>query len=51
MFWPLTDQDVAHIRITKVDFCLDLAGSFIPEDVSTAFSAMKKQLVLAIDEI
>ena len=46
----MIDEDIAYIRITKVDFCQDLAGSFIPENEPTAYEAVKGLLSLALAE-
>ena len=40
-----------HIHVSKVDFCSDLAGSFIPESASTAYLEMQSLVQEAVDQM
>ena len=50
MLWLDPKFKRESVSLTKVDFCVDLTGSFIPTDSSSAFEKMKHLLQEVIHE-
>ena len=51
MFWSDVATARRHVKVTKLDFCIDLSGSFIPTDRKKTYNAMKGLLEIALEEI
>ena len=49
--WKNVLEDPSVIRLTKIDFCRDYMGSFIPDRANEAYQRIKERLCEVFDVI